>query len=282
MAVKSTRPFGTCHICGQKCLLSEEHVPHQKAFNQERTISYGMTDWLERSRTGTFQRKGPIKQGGVKRYTLCDDCNNKTGHWYGDEYVKWSRAGVGILQQHFFDPDSLNKDPEPKWARLIFKQVYPLRFLKAITTLLFSVNSPEFQLSHPELAAFVLDKDRLSLPDRYKFYLSLFLGPISRYVGVAWRLDVNSGQMAYLTEFSHPPFSCLLTLDTPQFVQRCGVISGFADLRYNQRADIEIDVLVGFGHTPYPGDYRSQAAIDSGQADVPKSSPPSKAATDER
>jgi hypothetical protein len=257
-------------------------VPHKKAFNQEKTISYGMIDWLERSRTGTFQRKGPIQQGGVRRYTLCEDCNNKTGHWYGDEYVKWSHAAVGIIQQHFSDPDSLGKDPDPKWARLIFKQVYPLRFLKAVTTLLFSVNSPEFRLSHLDLATFVLDKDRMGLPDRYKFYLSLFLGPISRYVGVAGKLDVNSGLMAHLTEFSYPPLSCLLTIDTPQFVQPCGVISRFADFRYDQRADIEIDVLVGFGCTPYPGDYRSQAAIDAGQADVPKPLPPSKVAIDER
>lgn len=273
MSAKSTRPSGTCHICGQIGLLSEEHVPHKKAFNQGRTISYRMIDWLERSRKGAFPRKRPIQQGGVRHYTLCEKCNNDTGHWYGDEYVKWSHAAIGILQQHFSDADGLDKDPDPKWARLIFKQVYPLRFLKAITTLLFSVNSPEFRLSHPELAAFVLDKDRIGLPDRYKFYLSLFLGPISRYVGVAERRDVNSGQMAYLTEFSYPPFSCLLTLDTSQFVQPCGVISGFADFRYDQRADIEIDVLVGFGHMPYPGDYRSQAAIDSGQTSVPNPQP---------
>ena len=233
-----------------------------------------MIDWLECSRTGAFQRKGPIQQGGVRRYTLCEDCNNKTGHWYGDEYVKWSYVAVGILQRHFPDPGSLDKDPAPKWARLSFKEVYPLRFIKAVTTLLFSVNSPEFQESHPDLATFVLDKDCMGLPDRYKFYLSLFLGPISRYVGVAGRGNVNSDQMDYLTEFSYPPFSCLLTIDTPQFVQPCGVISGFADYRYNRRADMEIDVLVGFGHTPYPGDYRSQAAIDTDQADVPKSPPP--------
>jgi len=273
MSAKSVRPYGPCHLCGQLCFLSEEHVPHKKAFNQGKTISYGMIDWLELSGTGTFPRKGPVKQGGVRHYTLCEDCNNKTGHWYGNEYVKWSHAAVGILQENFADPDSLNNDPEPKWARLIFKQVYPLRFIKAITTLLFSVNSPEFRLSHSELVAFILDKDLVGLPDRYKFYLSLFLGPISRYVGVAGKLDVNSGQMAYLTEFSYPPFSCLLTLDTPQFVQPCGVISGFADVRYDQRADLEIDVLVGFGHTPYPGDYRSQAAIDSDRDDVPRSPP---------
>lgn len=274
MLAKSTRPSGACHLCGQICLLSEEHVPHKKAFNQEKTVSYGMIDWLERGRTGTFPRKGPIQQGGVRRYTLCKDCNNKTGHWYGNEYVKWSHAAVGILQQHFSDRDSLDNDPESQWARLIFKQAYPLRFLKAITTLLFSANSPEFRLNHHELAAFVLDKDCMGLPDRYKFYLSLFLGPISRYVGVAERLDVNSGQTVYLTEFSYLPFSCLLTLGTPQFVHPCGVISGFANFSYDQRADIEIDVLIGFGHTPYPGDYHSQAAIDSGQADVLRSSPP--------
>jgi hypothetical protein len=75
MSAKSTRPSGTCHLCGQICLLTEEHVPHKKAFNQGKTVSYGMIDWLERSRTGTFSRKGPVKQGGVKRSTLCEDCN---------------------------------------------------------------------------------------------------------------------------------------------------------------------------------------------------------------
>lgn len=274
MSARSTRPCGTCHLCGQMCLLSQEHVPHKNAFNQGNTISCRMIDWLARSGRGTFPRNGPIKQGGVRRYTLCEDCNTKTGHWYGDEYVRWSHAAAGILQQRFSDRDSLDNDPEPRCARLVFKQVCPGRFLKAITALLLSVNSPEFRLSHPELAAFVLDKDRMGLPDRYKFYLSLFLGPISRYVGVAGRLDVDSGQMAYLTEFSYPPFSCLLALDTSEFVQPCGLISEFARYGYDQRADVEIDLLVGLGHTPYPGDYRSQAAIDSSRVGVPRSSAP--------
>jgi hypothetical protein len=82
MSAKNPRPSGPCHLCGQTGLLSEEHVPHKKAFNQERTISYGMMDWLERSRTSTFPRKEPVLQGGVRRYPLCEDCNNKTGHWY--------------------------------------------------------------------------------------------------------------------------------------------------------------------------------------------------------
>jgi hypothetical protein len=266
MHAKSMRSSGTCNICSKECLLSKEHVPHKRACNQERIISYGIIDWLERSETGTFRRKGPIQQGGVRGYTLCEKCNSDTGHWYGDEYVKWSHVVAGILQQHFSDSDALDKNPNPKWVRLIFKQVYPVRFLKAVTTLLFSVNSPEFRLSHPELSTFVLDKDRIGLPDRYKFYLSLFVGPVSRYVGVSRRLDVNSGLIAYLTEFSYFPFSCLLTIDTSHFVQPCGVISGLADFRYDQQADIEIDAIVGFGHTPYPGDYRSHGAIDSDQA----------------
>jgi hypothetical protein len=170
MSKKHTRPTGTCHICGHACLLSEEHLPHKKAFNQGKTISYKMDDWLKRGENGMFRRKGPILQGGVRHHTLCEDCNNKTGHWYGDEYVKWSHAAVGILQQYFSDPDGLDNDPNQKWARLAFKQVYPLRFLKAVTTMIFSVNSPEFRLSHPELVAFALDKDRPGLSNRYNLF----------------------------------------------------------------------------------------------------------------
>jgi len=28
--------------------------------------------------------KGPIQQRGMGSYTLCNKCNNDTGHWYGN------------------------------------------------------------------------------------------------------------------------------------------------------------------------------------------------------
>jgi hypothetical protein len=31
---------------------------------------------------------------------------------------------------------------------------------------------------------------------------------------------------------------------------------------YDQRADLELDLLIAFGHTPYPADYRSTEMIE--------------------
>ena len=39
-------------------------------------------------------------------------------------------------------------------------------------------------------------------------------------------------------------------------------ITGFVDVGYDQRADIDLDLLVGFGHTPYPADYRTKAMVE--------------------
>jgi hypothetical protein len=39
-------------------------------------------------------------------------------------------------------------------------------------------------------------------------------------------------------------------------------ITECVDVRYNQRADMRLSLLVGFGHTPYPTDYRTQAMIE--------------------
>jgi hypothetical protein len=38
-------------------------------------------------------------------------------------------------------------------------------------------------------------------------------------------------------------------------------ITQCVDVGYNTRADMELSLLVGFGHTPFPGDYRTSAMI---------------------
>jgi hypothetical protein len=43
-------------------------------------------------------------------------------------------------------------------------------------------------------------------------------------------------------------------------------ITSAVDVGYNQVADLEMDLLVGFGHTPYPADYRTRAMIERDRA----------------
>lgn len=41
-----------------------------------------------------------------------------------------------------------------------------------------------------------------------------------------------------------------------------GDISHFANYDYEQKEDVELNLRIGFGHTFFPADYRSMAAIE--------------------
>lgn len=97
------------------------------------------------------------------------------------------------------------------------------------------------------------------LPERYDFFLSFFRGPLGRTVGLSARFDGTGTSL--LTEITYPPFSYLMTIDTQKPILPAGNISHFANYAYDEMATIRLNMVVGFGHTPFPGDFRSMADI---------------------
>lgn len=91
MARRKKKP-GMCRICGKKGDLSFEHVPPQSAFNKTTVIEYTLESWTTKRKV-----KGKQRQGGVGEHTLCEQCNNDTGSWYADEYVKWAKTAFDIF-----------------------------------------------------------------------------------------------------------------------------------------------------------------------------------------
>jgi hypothetical protein len=256
---------GSCHICCQAGMLTFEHVPPRKAFNKDRAEHFGIESWLTQGDTGAVG-PGRIQQRGSGDHTLCVACNVRTGRWYVPEFVRWTRQGAEILSQ-LSNPEVAERDPKPKGARVRFSGVNRLRVLKQIVTMFFSINGPDFAAHHPDLVAFVMERRRTGVPSRYRFYVSLYRGPLARFVGLATRINMETRQAAYLTEIAYPPFAYLLTVDTAPGHLPLGDVSDFANAP-DRRDDLELDLLVAFGHTPYPADYRSRAAVE-GEAGLP-------------
>lgn len=251
----------SCHICGKVLRLTFEHLPPRSAFNTGRVEVFGIQNWLARDEDGRM-RGGICQQRGAGAYTLCSECNSRTGRWYVPELSAWVRLGIGVLSQ-LPPPEEGNRDPDPKMARVLFKGVYPLRFLKQIITMFLSANSPDFGRAHHELVSFVLDREKAGLPERYASYLALFRGPMDRCTGLTGCWNEVTHQMEFLTEIAYVPFAYVMSIDTPRDVLPVGNISNFAMWGYGQQCDIELDMVVGFGHTPFPADYRSNAAIEA-------------------
>lgn len=261
----SKRPIGLCHICGKETQLSFEHVPPRAAFNN-RPLLYAHIKELfcGRADLDSLSRKGKTQQKGAGGYTLCERCNNLTGHWYGCAFVDWAYQGMQIVQGTKCEPT------------LIYNfHIFPLRIIKQIVCMFFSSNSPRFRDCHPELVKFVLDRDTRCLPSYIRVYAFYTLADRSRSAGVTGLLKgVNnfgdSSRSFIFSEVTFPPFGFLMTLNSPTPDDRLLDISEFSHYAYNDWIDRFMKLPIMPIYTPFPADYRSCEQVKNDTAKQPE------------
>jgi hypothetical protein len=260
-----SRREGATDDVGRICLCAEagisfEHVPPRAAFNDGRVRVSGLEDWLGRATDGSMNWQA-VQQRGVGFRSLCPRCNNRADTWYVGELLRAVGTGVALLRQ--IPPDNVaDADPDPHVVQIGLGGVRGLALIKQIVVMILAINGAEFARRQHQLRAFVADRDRTGLSPRYRVYLVLYRGPLIRTIGLASSLNLGTGHNTLLSEVAYPPLAYLLTVDTPAGVLPVGDITGLADVPYGTEVSFDLDLVVGFGHTPYPGDYRSQAAID--------------------
>lgn len=137
---------------------------------------------------------------------------------------------------------------------------HPLRLVKQIIAMLLATSPHDFSAKNPELGDFVLDKERTGLDPRYQLYLALHAGPNARSTGVAGRINTDTGRTDMLIEVAFPPFAYVMTIDSEPEAIPTANITSFVDIGYKQMADLDLGMLIGFGHTPLPAD-RTKAMI---------------------
>jgi len=235
---------GKCHICGNVGELSSEHVPPKSAFNDKPII-------LKPFEGG----KGKIQQRGMGDYTLCPSCNRLTSYWYVKSFANFCYMGMEILQRSNGNP------------KLIYMyQLYPLRIIKQIITMMFSANSEVFRDKHPHLTKFVLDKYRKYLNPRYRFWLYYNYIGEPRFSGVTARANFNNGSSIVFSEITYPPFGYVMTLENSEKRNdppdnRLIEISNFVNYGYNEFDYREIKAISLPTYLEFPGDYRTSEEI---------------------
>ena len=157
---------GICQICGVNGELSFEHIPPRKAFNDRpvRRINFKDIDDIELGPNA--KPKGKIEQKGQGDYTLCPSCNNNTGSWYGDSFIVWCYQAMDFLQ--------LTLENDSQETLQLGQQtynIYPLRVLKQIISMFFSVSGKNFHSRHEGLVKFILNKEAKYLPPKYRFFI---------------------------------------------------------------------------------------------------------------
>jgi hypothetical protein len=253
---------GICKICGSYGPLSFEHVPPEAAFNDgryyytaqmEQILKLGDTDFDILSFTN--KQYAQKKQGGIGFHSLCIGCNNNTGSWYGKSFVDWVYQSMAIILK-------ASKNPTLYYPNYIF----PLRIIKQVVAMFFSVNYDGFREVHPELVRFLLNKEEKYLPKSIRIYCYYNIEGANRYIGNNVVGSLNDMTPIHLSEITFPPLGFVMTIGAENAPDsRLTEISHFASYNYQEWIDHFQKFATLPTHLPFfPADYRSKEEIIQG------------------
>ncbi|MEA5259629.1 hypothetical protein VB264_17670 [Arcicella aquatica] len=230
---------GICGICGQFGQLTFEHVPPKAAFNKGKFVIIPSEKSIQLGLNEEF--KGPVFQGGIGLHSLCAKCNNATGRWYGNDYVRFAYQAALILQRSKFKPT------------LFYPfHLSPIKVLKQVVSMFLSINHDvPFREDHPELVKFVLDRNDKYLNPKYRICMYYNYEGINRYLPFTVVMNVEGiSKPVQMCEISYPPFGFVFTFDSsPLLDEKLFDISFFSryDFNYSTRCfllNIDNEIVV--------------------------------------
>jgi hypothetical protein len=241
---------GTCHICGAYGKLSYEHVPPEAAFNDRRILHTAFETVLKSESLDNVP--GKFQQRGAGAYTLCSKCNNDTGSWYGGAYASWAHQAMGVV---------IGTGGKP--SLLYPFNIFPLRVLKQIVCMFFSINGPSFQQHQPDLVRFVLNRETRIFPSHIRVYAFYTFSDRSRAAGVTGVLrgfGSSNSTVHVFSEVTFPPFGFVMTMkNSPPPEAGFCEISSFSRFEYQDwRGGVSMKLPVMPIYTAFPGDYRTR------------------------
>ena len=195
--------------------------------------------------------RGRYQQKGAGAHTLCGSCNSDTGSWYGTAYADWAAQAMRIL---------IDTRARPTLEYPF--RLSPLRVLKQVVCMFFSVNGPLFHTKQPDLVRFILNKVLRSFPDRigiYAFYTLSDRRRTAPVTGVFKGFGSSRSTMHVFSEITFPPFGFVMTVDNSPPPE-----SGFCEISTFSKFDYrDTGLLISMKlslmpiYTPFPGDYRT-------------------------
>jgi hypothetical protein len=246
------KEYGECSICGVEGRLSYEHVPPRRAFNNRSVVKMKLGEHIL-SLGAAEIGKGEILQKGLGEYTLCERCNNSTGSWYAADFVAWCYQGMDILRR-------TNGKP----TLIYLNYLLPLRIIKQVITMFFTVSEGRIGKAYPYMRKFVLDKEKKYLPPDFRIFVYYSIEGRFRWTGNS--LFVEFGENLGFNdclELSFPPFGYYMSCNgaSPPYKKQFE-ITHFANYSYNEFAVKEMYLPVLPTWSMIPGDYRSKNEVD--------------------
>jgi len=252
--------IGHCHLCGAVGELSYEHVPPRKAFNDQRVLEAEISRLLMSTNFSEYISTDGARenQAGAGAWTLCHNCNNKTGSWYGGIYVEWARQGMRV-----FKSSSTNS------IVTINFDVYPLRVLKQVLVMFASACAPGVFSANFELQKLIFNKYEQRVPEGMRLFVFM-VHPSSfaaRQSSVSSVVNLEEAGKSYrFAEICFPPFGYILTFGSDPINKEIVDITYFEKYSFAERVQMTLSMPVLSINSHLPGDFRTMTEIEQGFA----------------
>ncbi len=223
-------------MCGWQGLLSDEHVPPRSAFNDHAILEQRMN--TDRPRK---------QQGGHRRPVLCVPCNNKTGSWYGGEYVRFVRQCA-----EYATPAAVNSK-----VVVPLGNISPLRVLKQALTIMAASCGDGLTQRNLDIRRLILDKDQCHLPPG--IHLCCYLKPhrsTGRSTGMTSQLNTLTNELRVSAEFAWWPLGWILSFG-PLPPDLATDVTHWSQYGFADKPLLEVTLPCQWTFTPYPLDFRS-------------------------
>jgi len=237
--------------CGRTTKMTYEHIPPRSSGNASPAKPITMKSFLESKKQYPWDKgiKYKNQQAGIGVYSLCKDCNNRTGEWYGAEYAGWvARAKNMLITNDIND-----------YGHVRFEEVYPQRFLKQVLSMFCSIN-PQADIA--DLRAYVLDKEATKI-DRSKYRVMMFFtkSQTRRMYGFT-ALAKSPEKCVLFSEIVAYPFGFALFIDPEDETEGDWFdITPLANCTYSQQCNVLLPLMLQEVNGFFIGDYRSMEEI---------------------
>jgi hypothetical protein len=252
---------GICTLCGRGAKLTFEHVPAKVTGNNHEVIMHNVEEWLARDRD-TRDLPGGIKQlEGMGLRALCDGCNNGLlNQHYVAPFREFVDAGKQMLSACAPRLEEFNARQVATCVSVRFLEVNRLAVAKQIVAMVLVTCGRDVVEKNPALEAFVRQPTLRGLPAQYRLFIALTPGPAAKTTGLSAIVDTDTAASRVVAEVVFPPFAYALSFDGTA-VYAPGEITDWCSGNYGEVAEVAMDLRLGFCHTIFPGDLRSEAQI---------------------
>ena len=223
----SNKPQGYCCICGELKELTFEHVPPSCSFNNKPIFIQGIEHLWDDS-SYVFGKKR-MSNRGLGSYSLCAECNNKTGAWYAKDFCEFAKQGMNILR-------STQQDSRVIDGTYFLK---PLNVFKQIVAMFMSADKSGHLRDNHHLRAFLLDKELQKFPEEFRVYLYSNASPFKRLAGYTLMYVPTVGVVKW-SEINFQPFGYFLTENSSPPNQYMIDITSWSEKPYDSRHKISM------------------------------------------